>query len=140
MWLLALALVADTIHSFSLALAPAESVEVTAMGTGDPVVLVPGLFGSAFGYRTLIPLLTDAGYRAIVVEPLGIGGSARHEARALDQAIRRSETGAQEDPRAADQSLGRFIVGEREGRGRLYGGRRTRSGRHAQSVCCHGRA
>ena len=79
MWLLALALVADTVHTFSLALAPAESVEVTASGTGDPVVLVPGLFGSAFGYRTLIPLLTDAGYQAIVVEPLGIGGSARPE-------------------------------------------------------------
>jgi len=29
MWLLALALVADTIHSFSLALTPAESVAVT---------------------------------------------------------------------------------------------------------------
>src|SRR2546422_8666746 len=79
MWLLALALVADTVHTFSLALAPAESVEVTVTGTGDPVVLVPGLFGSAFGYRTLIPLLTDAGYRAIVVEPLGTGGSARPE-------------------------------------------------------------
>src|SRR2546430_10081616 len=48
-------------------------------GTGDPVVLVPGLFGSAFGYRAVIPLLTDAGYRAIVVEPLGIGSSARPE-------------------------------------------------------------
>ena len=79
MWLLALALVADTIHSFSLALTPAESVAVTVTGRGDPVVLVPGLFGSAFGYRTLIPLLTDAGYRAIVVEPLGVGGSARPE-------------------------------------------------------------
>ena len=79
MWLLALALVADTIHTFSLALSPAESLEVSVTGTGDPVVLVPGLFGSAFGYRTLIPLLTDAGYRAIVVEPLGIGGSARPE-------------------------------------------------------------
>src|SRR5258708_26370037 len=76
MWLLALALVADTIHSFSLALTPAESVAVTVTGTGDPVVLVPGLFGSAFGYRTLIPLLRDAGYRAIVVEPLGVGGAA----------------------------------------------------------------
>src|SRR6266550_2417302 len=77
MWLLPLALVADTIHSFSLALSAAESVAVTVTGTGDPVVLVPGLFGSAFGYRTLIPLLTDAGYRAIVVEPLGVGNSAR---------------------------------------------------------------
>src|SRR5213594_3108913 len=77
MWLLALALVADTVHTFSLALSPAESVAVTVTGTGDPVVLVPGLFGSAFGYRAVIPLLTDAGYRAIVVEPLGSGGSAR---------------------------------------------------------------
>src|SRR6059036_1291544 len=79
MWLLALALVADTVHTFSLALSPAESVAVTVTGTGDPVVLLPGLFGSAFGFRTLIPLLTDAGYRAIVVEPLGIGSSARPE-------------------------------------------------------------
>src|SRR3989442_8216833 len=79
MWLLALALVADTVHTFSLALSPAESVAVTVTGAGDPVVLLPGLFGSAFGFRTLIPLLTDAGYRAIVVEPLGIGGSARPE-------------------------------------------------------------
>src|SRR2546428_9304353 len=79
MWLLALALLADTVHTFSLALSPAESVAVTVTGTGDPVVLVPGLFGSAFGYRAVIPLLTDAGYRAIVVEPLGIGSSARQE-------------------------------------------------------------
>src|SRR2546430_14530001 len=79
MGLLALALVADPVHAFSLALSPAESVAVTVTGTGDPVVLVPGLFGSAFGYRAVIPLLTDAGYRAIVVEPLGIGSSARPE-------------------------------------------------------------
>src|SRR5438093_2859477 len=79
MWLLALALLADTVHTFSLALSPAESVAVTVTGTGDPVVLVPGLFGSAFGYRAVIPLLTDAGYRAIVVEPLGIGSSTRPE-------------------------------------------------------------
>src|SRR6266550_2177056 len=188
MWLLALALLADTVHTFSLALSPAESVAVTVTGTGDPVVLVPGLFGSAFGYRAVIPLLTDAGYRAIVVEPLGIGSSARpehadysltaqadriaaaldrlsvrhaivvahslgasmacrhalvsarHDARALDQAVRRSEAGAQEDPRTADQSIGRPIVGERERGGRLHGGRRARPGRDAQGVPCHGGA
>src|SRR2546428_7814176 len=81
MWLLTLALVADTVHSFSLALSAAESVAVTVTGTGRPVVLVPGLFGSAFGYRAVIPLLTAAGYRAIVVEPLGIGGLGRPGAR-----------------------------------------------------------
>jgi pimeloyl-ACP methyl ester carboxylesterase len=42
-------------------------------------VLIPGLFGSAFGFRTLVPLLNAAGYRTIVVEPLGIGSSARPE-------------------------------------------------------------
>ena len=30
-----------------------------------------------FGFRTLVPLLNAAGYRTIVIEPLGIGSSAR---------------------------------------------------------------
>src|SRR5205809_4094456 len=59
--------------------APAESLSVEATGRGDPVVLIPGLFGSAFGFRKLVPLLAQAGYRAIVIEPLGIGSSARPE-------------------------------------------------------------
>ena len=74
-----LLLCADTARAFPLVLSPAESVEVTVAGSGEPVVLIPGLFGSAFGYRAVIPLLTDAGYRAIVVEPLGIGSSTRPE-------------------------------------------------------------
>jgi pimeloyl-ACP methyl ester carboxylesterase len=41
------------------------------------VVLIPGLFGSSFGYRKLIPKLAEAGYRALAIEPLGVGGSAR---------------------------------------------------------------
>ena len=44
-------------------------------------MLIPGLFGSAYGFRALVPLLTEAGYRAVVIEPLGIGSSA-HPARA----------------------------------------------------------
>jgi pimeloyl-ACP methyl ester carboxylesterase len=40
-------------------------------------VLIPGLFGSAFGFRKLVPLLAAAGFRAIVIEPLGVGSSAR---------------------------------------------------------------
>jgi len=79
MLMVALLLCADTARAFPLVLSPAESVEVTVAGSGEPVVLIPGLFGSAFGYRAVIPLLTDAGYRAIVVEPLGIGSSARPE-------------------------------------------------------------
>src|SRR5881398_1269967 len=79
MWLLGLVLLADTIRTFTLPLSAAESLTVTVAGDGDPVVLVPGLIGSAFGYRRLVPLLTQVGYRVIVVEPLGIGTSARPE-------------------------------------------------------------
>src|SRR5947199_272352 len=61
MWLLIVLLLADTSRAFSIALAPAESVWVTVEGVGDPVVLIPGLFGSAFGYRTVLPRLVEAG-------------------------------------------------------------------------------
>ena len=54
-----------------------ESLRVTIAGSGETVVLVPGLFGSAFGYRHLMAMLPAAGFRTIVVEPLGIGRSPR---------------------------------------------------------------
>lgn len=54
-----------------------ESLRVTIAGAGETVVLVPGLFGSAFGYRHLLRMLPAAGFRAVVIEPLGIGGSPR---------------------------------------------------------------
>jgi len=81
-WLLAVLLLSDsapTARVFRVPVAPAESlaVEVAGRAAGAPVVLVPGLFGSAFGFRKLVPLLTAAGYRAVVVEPLGIGSSSR---------------------------------------------------------------
>lgn len=79
MWLLTLVLLTDTSRTFPVALSEAESLMVTVAGSGEPVVLVPGLLGSAFGYRRVIPLLTEAGYRTIVVEPLAIGTSARPE-------------------------------------------------------------
>src|SRR5438477_803578 len=59
--------------------APAESLSVELTGRGDPVVLIPGLFGSAFGFRRLVPLLVTAGYRTIAIGPLGVGASGRPE-------------------------------------------------------------
>jgi len=57
--------------------AAAESLHVVATGSGPAVVLLPGLFGSAYGFRVLGPLLNAAGYRVIIIEPLGVGWSAR---------------------------------------------------------------
>jgi pimeloyl-ACP methyl ester carboxylesterase len=56
---------------------PTESLLVTTAGIGNTIVLVPGLFGSAFGYRHLLDLLPAAGFEAMVIEPLGIGRSPR---------------------------------------------------------------
>jgi len=77
MWLLMVLLVGGGPTSFVVPLTPTESVTVTAAGAGRPVVMIPGLFDSRYAFRKLVPLLADAGYRALVIEPLGIGGSAR---------------------------------------------------------------
>ncbi len=80
--MLAVLLLADSstaVETFKVPLGRAESLSVESTGRGDPVVLIPGLFGSAFGFRKLVPLLTQAGYRTIVIEPLGIGSSTRPE-------------------------------------------------------------
>jgi len=53
-----------------------EFLRTTSVGSGRPVVLIPGLFGGAFGYRRIVGPLAELGYRAIVVEPLGFGWSA----------------------------------------------------------------
>lgn len=78
MWILTLVLLlGDSTADFRIPVAPAESLQVSVTGQGQPVVLIPGLFGSRFGFRHVVPLLVGAGYRVIVVEPLGIGSSAR---------------------------------------------------------------
>jgi pimeloyl-ACP methyl ester carboxylesterase len=70
---------ADTPRRFFVRLEAAESLQVTMAGEGEPVVLIPGLFGSAYAFRHLVNQLPGAGYRVIVIEPLGIGTSARPE-------------------------------------------------------------
>ena len=72
-FLLLLALTAaDTVETLRVPVAPAESLTVTTVGEGAPVVLIPGLFGSAFGFRHVMELLDEAGYRVICIEPLGM--------------------------------------------------------------------
>jgi pimeloyl-ACP methyl ester carboxylesterase len=67
----------DGAKEYLVPVAPGESLRVTVAGSGETVVLVPGLFGSAFGYRHLLAMLPAAGFRTIVIEPLGIGRSPR---------------------------------------------------------------
>jgi pimeloyl-ACP methyl ester carboxylesterase len=69
----------DSARSYHVAISQTESLFVTESGEGRPVVLIPGLFGSAYGYRRVVPLLVENGFHAIVVEPLGIGFSGRPE-------------------------------------------------------------
>ena len=57
--------------------APGERLRAVDAGHGEPVVLLPGLLGSAFAYRTLTARLLETGHRVVVVEPLGFGGSSR---------------------------------------------------------------
>ena len=77
--LLTLALMAaspDSITVRDIEVAPGETLRTTAVGVGQPVVLIPGLFGGAFGYRAIVEPLVARGYRCIVVEPLGYGWSS----------------------------------------------------------------
>lgn len=77
MWPLITMLAFDSATVRRIHVAPAETLAVTMAGTGAPVVLVPGLFGSAYGFRKVIAPLVEAGYQVIVIEPLAVGSSSR---------------------------------------------------------------
>ena len=79
MLLLTLALLAgpaDSVLIRDIEVAPGETLRTTTVGAGQPVVLIPGLFGAAFGYRAIVQPLVARGFRCIVVEPLGYGWSS----------------------------------------------------------------
>ena len=61
--------------------APGEFLHTTVIGSGEPVVLIPGIFGGAYGYRKITAPLVRRGYQCIIVEPLGYGRSS-HPAKA----------------------------------------------------------
>jgi pimeloyl-ACP methyl ester carboxylesterase len=79
MLLLSLVLLAAPLDSAvvrDVKVADGEILRTTSVGTGQPIVLVPGIFGGAFGYRKITGPLVSTGYRIIVVEPLGYGSSS----------------------------------------------------------------
>ena len=78
MWRLALLALADSLTTtHAVPVAPAETLAVTVSGEGRPIIFVPGLVGSAFGFRHVTSALADDGYQTVVVEPLGVGRSGR---------------------------------------------------------------
>jgi pimeloyl-ACP methyl ester carboxylesterase len=80
MLLLTLALLANPLDSAvvrDIQVAPGELLRTTSYGEGEPVVMIPGLFGAAFGFRSIVGPLTAQGYRCIIIEPLGYGWSSR---------------------------------------------------------------
>jgi pimeloyl-ACP methyl ester carboxylesterase len=63
--------------TFEVEIKAGERLAVSDHGAGRAVVLVPGLTGCAYGFRNVVPGLTEAGCRVIVIEPLGVGASTR---------------------------------------------------------------
>lgn len=79
MLLLSLALLASPPDSSvvrDIAVAQGEILRTTTTGTGKPLVLIPGIFGAAYGYRMITAPLVQLGYQTIVIEPLGYGWSS----------------------------------------------------------------
>ncbi len=80
MLLLTLALLSNPLDSAlvrDIEVAPGETLRTTSFGEGEPLVLIPGLFGAAYGFRSILGPLAAQGYHCIVVEPLGYGWSSR---------------------------------------------------------------
>lgn len=56
---------------------PAETLHVSTWGRGEPVVMVPGIWSSTYGFRKVIPKLLPEGLSVIIIEPLGVASSSR---------------------------------------------------------------
>src|SRR5437016_1035728 len=52
-----------------------DQLATVTTGQGVPVVIVPGVLGSAYGFRKVVPALVAAGFRVSVIDPLGFGAS-----------------------------------------------------------------
>jgi len=75
--LLLVTLLQDTMQIRQVQVGPEETLRTVAIGTGPPVVIIPGLVGGAYSFRRVMPELAASGYHVVVIEPLGVGESAR---------------------------------------------------------------
>jgi len=75
--LLAVPATAQSPRELRIPVAPAETLQVGIWGTGTPVVIVPSIWSSTYGFRKVIPRLVGYGMQVIVIEPLGVASSSR---------------------------------------------------------------
>lgn len=66
-----------TATNLAPAAAAGDSLTVIVSGRGIPVVFIPGLLGSEYGFRHVVAALDPSMYQSIVIEPLGFGSSRR---------------------------------------------------------------
>jgi pimeloyl-ACP methyl ester carboxylesterase len=95
----------DTAVVRDITVAVGEILRTTSVGSGRPVVLIPGLFGAAFGYRKIVGPLAELGYRAIVIEPLGFGWSSHPRRANYSLTAQTTRTAAVLDSLGIDQAL-----------------------------------
>ena len=74
--MLSLVALLDSSGVRNIQVGPGEILRTTTIGSGRTVVLIPGIFGGAFGFRRITGPLVEQGYRCIVIEPLGFGWSS----------------------------------------------------------------
>lgn len=74
--MLSLVTLLDSSSVRDIQVGPGATLRTTSIGSGHTVVLIPGIFGGAYGFRRIITPLVEQGYRCIVIEPLGFGWSS----------------------------------------------------------------
>jgi pimeloyl-ACP methyl ester carboxylesterase len=67
----------DTLPRRTIQVAAGELISTVSVGEGPAIVMLNGLIGGAFGFRHLIAEVANLGFRAVAVEPLGLGESSR---------------------------------------------------------------
>ena len=70
-------LLLTTVAATRPAAADGDSLSIMVSGRGTPVVFIPGLVGSEYGFRHVVAGLDPSLYQSIVIEPLGFGSSQR---------------------------------------------------------------
>jgi pimeloyl-ACP methyl ester carboxylesterase len=115
--LLAQLLASDSAAVRDIQVAPTEILRTTTVGAGQPVALIPGIFGGAFGFRHVTSRLAEMGYRCIVIEPLAFGSSSHPSKADYSFAAQADRIGAVLDSLGA---TGALVIAQSTGAAMAY--------------------